>query len=768
MTDTEVIQPSDREELGELREEAEELLSGNNLTTEEREQVEEWLNKIDELLNRIDEIEEAEREAERIRLEEEARQREEEERFNNAVPTLSVVSETERWIPFDEAGLSATDDYGIVELAVSRDGGETWEALSSLDSTTMTVLENGTYLFRATNESGNTDTKTVVYHNIDSIAPVVAVDSHGYTLGSWMNQNVVLSASNVAENLSPVSLYVREQSNDAENEWQPYLSSVLVLEDTDSKVYEFKAVSAAGLESKVVSAEVRRDSVAPSGSISEGENTWNNFLNTLTFGLFFNETKEYTLSASDDRSGVDNVKYLVSSSVLDAEALQGATWLTTSGSVSVDPDATTFVYYRIEDRAGNIAVISLDGLVFELPGESSADVSFTARDDGYSTLISGSSELALINDLEHKTIEDEPSLTEAVETLEDFLAHNPDAESSVVSSVLEDYQNTLTEIHETEERIDVIESSNAAVPPIEEVTSDDKDAIQAILEAIDTVLSENGSHLTTPEREELESLADELNDKLARLDEVQDALSEVETAVDGYNLNTVNKDDENNLESLREDIESLQDNPNVSSSEQEQLEELLEKIDELEERIAEAEAALQAAKEQDAASGIDPSNVRPEDQTSLEDAYAAYAEALGVFDTNLSAADLFDLNNRLSIIGSALDILDQVAAFEAMVSRLPNPEDIDFSSRAALKAAQLAYQALSEYGRSLVAPSLMAKYKALIEAYRAYLEGSPLLYAFETLDVFWWGLTTFFIAGAFITITHHTHKRYAEEANDRF
>ena len=137
-----------------------------------------------------------------------------------------------------------------------------------------------------------------------------------------------------------------------------------------------------------------------------------------------------------------------------------------------------------------------------------------------------------------------------------------------------------------------------------------------------------------------------------------------------------------------------------------------------------------------------------------------------MFDGNFSLSDLFDINSRISIINSALDILDQVAEFENMVSRLPNPEEINFGSRVAVKAAQIAYNELSEYGRSLVGPSLMAKYKAVIEAYRAFLEGSPLLYAFETLDVFWWGLSTFFIVGVFVIIAKRTHKRYAENLDD--
>ncbi|MBQ1528456.1 hypothetical protein IIZ77_02300, partial [Candidatus Saccharibacteria bacterium] len=70
---------------------------------------------------------------------------------------------------------------------------------------------------------------------------------------------------------------------------------------------------------------------------------------------------------------------------------------------------------------------------------------------------------------------------------------------------------------------------------------------------------------------------------------------------------------------------------------------------------------------------------------SLEDALSGYTNALGVFDSNLSLSDLFNVNNKISIINSALDILDQVAEFEAMISRLPNPEDVNYNSRALIR-----------------------------------------------------------------------------------
>ena len=679
---------------------------------------------------------------------------------------ISASGETERWIPFDVATVTATDLEGEGKIFVSKDSGASWELISTEAQTTLDILENGTYLFRIVEPGGSSETTSLVYHNIDPIKPVVEVDSHGYELGTWTNSPVTLTARNVANNLSPVTLYVREKGTE---EWLPYETKI-VTEDTDSTIFEYKAVSAAGLESDIVEAEVKKDSVSPSGSITTGENSWNNFLNKITLGLFFNETKQFEVSASDDRSGVEKIEYYLSDSELSTDELKDiSSWTETDNSVSFDPEKEPVVYFRITDNAGNIAVVNLNGIVFNIPGLANVDVEIESNEDGYTTFVTGSGSVNLLDDLDHKTVDDLDDIDDAKQELEEFLETHDGPEADLVRDVLDEYENTVEEINETEEKVDIIEETNETIPDIDHVTSDDKETITDLIEAIENTLEENGNHLTDEEREELENLLDELREKLERIDDIEERIEDIDEEMNEYDLETVSKDDLEDLEDLRDRIEELLETDNLTDEQREHLEDLLDQIDELEKRIEEAEKALEEAKENDKTGGeITPENVRPEDQTTLEDASSGYAEALGVFDGNFSIADLFDINNRISIINSALDILDQVAEFEAMISKLPNPDQIDFGSRGAIKAAQIAYGELSEYGKSLVGPSLLAKYKAVLEAYRAFLEGSPLLYAFETLDVFWWALTTFFITGVFITIVRRTHRRYAEDEDDKF
>lgn len=53
-----------------------------------------------------------------------------------------------------------------------------------------------------------------------------------------------------------------------------------------------------------------KDIEKPTGEIIIGTNKWREFLNKLTFGLFFKDTQEVTINASDN-SGTVFVSYLV-------------------------------------------------------------------------------------------------------------------------------------------------------------------------------------------------------------------------------------------------------------------------------------------------------------------------------------------------------------------------------------------------------------------------------------------------------------------------
>ena len=65
------------------------------------------------------------------------------------------------------------------------------------------------------------------------------------------------------------------------------------------------------------------DQTKPTVTITQGTNQWNSFLNTITFGLFFKNTIDISLTAQDQGgSGLKNVQYYLSSTSLSLEELQ--------------------------------------------------------------------------------------------------------------------------------------------------------------------------------------------------------------------------------------------------------------------------------------------------------------------------------------------------------------------------------------------------------------------------------------------------------------
>lgn len=76
--------------------------------------------------------------------------------------------------------------------------------------------------------------------------------------------------------------------------------------------YTFKATSASGVGSEEASITVKLDKFAPNGDITIEENSVKAFINTVTFGLFFNENVDVAITGTDDLSGAASIRYYCS------------------------------------------------------------------------------------------------------------------------------------------------------------------------------------------------------------------------------------------------------------------------------------------------------------------------------------------------------------------------------------------------------------------------------------------------------------------------
>lgn len=108
-----------------------------------------------------------------------------------------------------------------------------------------------------------------------------------------------------------------------------------------------------------------QDKQPPTGEIKIDSHSWTQFINTITFKLFFREAKQVTITAQDEGSGVDKIYYNISSEGLEEkEQLNWLEW-TEGSSFSIDPDKQCIIYVKITDKAGNITYLSTDGLIFD-------------------------------------------------------------------------------------------------------------------------------------------------------------------------------------------------------------------------------------------------------------------------------------------------------------------------------------------------------------------------------------------------------------------
>lgn len=108
------------------------------------------------------------------------------------------------------------------------------------------------------------------------------------------------------------------------------------------------------------------DITPPAAEIKVKENKWTSFWNNLTFGLFFKETQDVTITTTDKGSGVNKVQYhLAGGELSEAEVEQITEWEDYNGTFKIDPNNRYVVYAKVTDNTGNTLYINSDGIVLD-------------------------------------------------------------------------------------------------------------------------------------------------------------------------------------------------------------------------------------------------------------------------------------------------------------------------------------------------------------------------------------------------------------------
>ena len=107
-----------------------------------------------------------------------------------------------------------------------------------------------------------------------------------------------------------------------------------------------------------------KDIEKPTGEIIIGTNKWREFLNKLTFGLFFKDTQEVTINASDN-SGTVFVSYLVTNRDLSETELGFLVYRAYDEPFLIEPNGEYIVYAMLVDESLNITYLRSDRITLD-------------------------------------------------------------------------------------------------------------------------------------------------------------------------------------------------------------------------------------------------------------------------------------------------------------------------------------------------------------------------------------------------------------------
>nr|WP_304022577.1 InlB B-repeat-containing protein [Ruminococcus bromii] len=107
-----------------------------------------------------------------------------------------------------------------------------------------------------------------------------------------------------------------------------------------------------------------KDTEKPTGEIIIGTNKWNEFLNELTFGIFFKDTQEVTINAVDN-SGVVFVSYLVTDKELSEAELNSLVFRAYEEPFCIEPNGEYIVYVMLVDENINITYLRSDRITLD-------------------------------------------------------------------------------------------------------------------------------------------------------------------------------------------------------------------------------------------------------------------------------------------------------------------------------------------------------------------------------------------------------------------
>ena len=383
----------------------------------------------------------------------------------------------------------------------------------------------------------------------------------------WQNNDFVITAADGYK----VSL-----TNTADGTWEDALT--YSGETADSAVTFYLKNEADGTISLAKTVNYKIDKTPATGKVEfVNRKAWQEFVNTITFGLVYNEEVTVKAEASDALSGVDKIEYVCFDKAMPLEQIKEiANWEQYSESFGVTlEDAKRFVYFvRITDKAGNQTYLSTDGAEYDttppvIEGVENGETyyttqRFTVKESNLeSVTVNGNPSMTLtlggnvdkeyvivatdmagntttvtvkmkpIKELakatenlgnDNVTSDDVPALKELIEKLDELIA-DPDTSDDGEKETLEQHkviaESLLKTIEDAAKVTDTDNTEKVKDVTSENVTPENKTDLEKAKADLEKALDENGDNYTEDQKKAIEGEIKRIDDALAVIGNVE-------------------------------------------------------------------------------------------------------------------------------------------------------------------------------------------------------------------------------------------------------
>lgn len=430
----------------------------------------------------------------------------------------------------------------------------------------------------------------------------------------WINENFIITAKNG---------YKLSLSNTADGDWSDTLTQTT--EGAGKSVIFYVKNTADGAislaKTETYNMDKNTENTGTTGKVSFNKKTsWKQFLNTISFGLFFKSEVTVKAEATDALSGVAKIEYIESDKALTFDEIKAVSnWeaMPASGVRIMTEDAKQFVYYiRITDIAGNITYISTDGAEYDIMpptinGIENGANCFTTRritvDD---------------RNLDTVTLNGEAVTENLILEGNREIIYTIIATDKVGNSTT--YTVTMKPIKTISETIESITELN--------VKSTDQNVLQEVLDKASELL--NDDDLTDAEKTELEAMKGNAEKLIAKIESTDEAAkTENIQKVEDITFENVNKSDRADLEKAKEDLEKALENngENYTDIEKKVIKDKIKRIDDAITVLDNIQSV------EDKINGI-PQDITEKEETAVKAAEEAY-NALSDYEKTLVSKD---------------------------------------------------------------------------------------------------------------------------------